>query len=446
MYKTSRINEKREFGMFEHLNFRVNYNNADYSDINFLDDDKKVLRELGKQIAEIAARPVMEEKKKLWIDHNKLKKTRPLVLADPENGWNEIITDDQIRCKNSVARHWECYLRKVIFWGNEMNDDYVVEPVFNLPYVYKEKPWAVAGSTKKGSEKKTRLDGGAYHIETVLEEYSQIKDITKPELDIDYETTEKLLSIAHEIFDGYLNVRINTVWFWSVGLTDELTFLRGMDKLMFDFYDEPENLHQVMDILFKGTMERLDFLEANNLLCLNNDSSFVGSGGIGFIDTLPQEDFDGKVRTKDMWGLAESQVTVGISPDMFKEFIFPYQKKLMERFGLTCYGCCEPMDDRIDIVKQVPNLRRVSVSPWANKEVMSDKLKHDYIYSLKPTPAHLAVPKMDEEVVRKDIREALRITRNNCVEIIMKDNHTLGNNPNNIKNWVRIIREEIKSM
>jgi hypothetical protein len=432
--------------MIEQLNFRVNFNNADYSDLCFSNEDKRVLKELGKQVAEIAGRPIMEERKKLWIRHNNLQRTRPVLLCDPENGWNELIPESQLKCKNSIARHWEDHLRKQIFWGNEMNDDYVVEPYFNLPYVYKDKQWGVAGSTKVATEKKTAEQGKAYHIETVLEEFSQIKDITKPELTIDYKTTESLLATAHEIFDDIITVRLNTVWFWSVGLTDDLVFLRGMEKLMYDFYDEPEHVHEVMDILFKGTMERLDFLEENNLLCLNNDGSFVGSGGMGFTDTLPAEDFDGKVRTKDMWGLAESQVTVGISPDMFEEFIFPYQKKLMERFGLTCYGCCEPMDDRVDIVKAVPNLRRVSVSPWANKELMAAKLKHDYIYSMKPSPSHLAVPKMDEEVVRKEIREALKITRDNCVELVMKDNHTLGNNPENIKNWVKIVREEIDSL
>lgn len=431
---------------FEQLNFRVNFNNADFSELRFSKEDKSILKELGKQVAEIAARPIMSERKKLWISHNKLEKTRPVLLADPENGWNEIITGDQIKSKNNIAQHWENYLRKLIFWGNEMNDDFIVEPYFDVPHVYSEKLWGVAGSKKHASEKKAQKDGGAYHIETILEDYNQIKDITKPEIHIDYKSTDILLEQAKEIFDGYLTTRLSTVWYWSVGLTDEFTFLRGMDKLFFDFYDEPECVHQVMDLLCKGTMEKLDFLEANNLLSLNNDSAYVGSGGIGYIDTLPPTDFDGKVKTKDMWALSESQVTIGVSPDMFKEFIFPYQKKLMERFALTCYGCCEPMDERIDIVRTVPNLRRVSVSAWANKQVMSDKLKHDYIYSMKPTPAHLAVPKMDEELVRKEIKEALAITRDNCVEIIMKDNHTLGNNPDNLKNWVKIVREEIESM
>ncbi len=109
-----------------------------------------------------------------------------------------------------------------------------------------------------------------------------------------------------------------------------------------------------------------------------------------------------------------------------------------QAFFVTTY-CSTP-------VKVVPNLRRVSVSPWANKQLMSEKLKHDYIYSMKPSPSHLAVPKMDEEFVRKEIRAALRITRDNYVELVMKDNHTLGGNPDNLKNWVKIVREEINSL
>jgi len=78
--------------------------------------------------------------------------------------------------------------------------------------------------------------------------------------------------------------------------------------------------------------------------------------------------------------------------------------------------------------------------------IMSEKLQHNYIYSYKPTPSQLAVPKVDEEFIRKGIREALQITRDNCTEFIMKDNHTLCDNPENIKTYVRIFREEVNSL
>ena len=46
-----------------------------------------VLRGLAAEIREIAARPVMAERRQLWLDHNALRRTRPVLLCDPENGW-----------------------------------------------------------------------------------------------------------------------------------------------------------------------------------------------------------------------------------------------------------------------------------------------------------------------------------------------------------------------
>jgi len=73
---------------------------------------------------------------------------------------------------------------------------------------------------------------------------------------------------------------------------------------------------------------------------------------------------------------------------------------------------------------------------------MSDQLKKDYIYSLKPSPTPLSTPVMDRETVVKELKEKLNITRDkNFVEIIMKDNHTIGRNPANVTEWVKLARE-----
>ena len=73
---------------------------------------------------------------------------------------------------------------------------------------------------------------------------------------------------------------------------------------------------------------------------------------------------------------------------------------------------------------------------------MRENLQVDYIYSLKMTPTDLAVPVMDEQVVRKRIRDILTIAKGCIIEIIMKDNHTIGNNPDNVVRWTKIAREE----
>jgi hypothetical protein len=219
--------------------------------------------------------------------------------------------------------------------------------------------------------------------------------------------------------------------------------LRGLEQIMYDMYDYPDELHQLMAFLRDGHMLKLDFLEKNGLLSLNNDGTYVGSGGFGWTNELPQKDFNGKiVRTTDMWGFGESQETSQISPEMFEEFILPYQIPVLERFGLNCYGCCEPLNKRWYAVKNIPRLRRVSVSPWSDLKDMAEKLEDKYIYSLKPNPAYLAVSQIDEDFIRKSLREAMQATRNCRVEIIMKDNNTIGNNPENVIKWCRIAKEE----
>ena len=105
--------------------------------------DRTILRTLAARVAELAARPIEEEKRELWYRHNALEPTRPLIFCDPENGWNEIITPDQLECTGDAGARWEMRLRKEIFWGDEMNDDRVIEPFFDVAHVYTETDWGM---------------------------------------------------------------------------------------------------------------------------------------------------------------------------------------------------------------------------------------------------------------------------------------------------------------
>ena len=403
--------------------------------------DREILRRLAGRIAELAARPIEDEKRDLWYRHNALEVTRPLIFCDPENGWNEIITNAQIECRGELAREWEMTLRKEIFWGESMGDDRVIEPYFDITYVYVESDWGMQ-ETKVGGE-----NGGSYTWDSPLKSYHDLRKLHFPRISVDYEATHNLLSLAKKVLGDLLAVRLKERWWWSLGMTWTLVNLRGLEQIMFDIYDYPDQLHQLMGILRDGTLAKLDFLQENGLLSLNNDGTYVGSGGFGYTRELPQKDFDGKtIRTCDLWGFCESQETTTFSPEMFAEFIFPYQLPILERFGLNCYGCCEPLDKRWYVVKNAPRLRRVSVSPWANLADMADKLGEQYIYSMKPHPGDLAVPSLNEERIRSELRRALQITRNCRVEIIMKDNHTIANNPQNVIRWCQIAREEAEAI
>jgi hypothetical protein len=402
--------------------------------------ERVVLRELAARVADLAARPIEQAKRELWYRHNGLQPTRPLVFCDPENGWNEIITAENLTCRGELARRWEMTLRKEIFWGVEMRDDRVIEPFLNIPYVFRESDWGMH-ETKIGGE-----HGGAYSWEAPLTDYQQLDALRFPEITVDATATNRLLSLAHDVFDGLLTVRLKTAWWWTLGMTWTLVNLRGLSQVMYDMVDHPAELHRLMAFLRDGHLARLDYLERSGLLSLNNDGTYVGSGGFGWTDELPAPGFDGRVRAQDMWGFAESQETVGVSPHMFEEFIFPYQLSILERFGLNCYGCCEPLDKRWHVVSRFPRLRRISVSAWADVAKMADMLGARYIYSWKPSPTDLALPHFDEEAVRVKLRQMMRQTRDCRVEVIMKDNHTIGRDPSRVTRWVALAREESEAL
>lgn len=408
----------------------VSISAKDAESIYFSKEDTVVLRRLAEQVAEIAQKPVQSEKRKLWVAHNSLQNTRPVVLCDPENGWNEIIS---LSCTGLLARCYEWVLRKDIFWDG-MGDDKVVEAYIDAPYLYTQTDMGLP--LQKLGENAT----GAYTWLPPLTDYNLIDQLKPQEIVVDYEKSEQLMALVQETFGHILTVRRHTNWWWSLGMTRELIFLRGMERFYFDLYDYPEEVKLVMNFLRDAMLSKLDFLQSNHLLSPNANDTYVGSGGFGYTTELAKDPIQ-PICTTDMWGFCESQETVSMASEMFEEFVFPYQQAILKRFGLNCYGCCEPLEKRWSIVKNIPNLRRVSVSSWADKAQMAQNLGGNYIYSYKPKPTPLASQQMDEKSVREELRQVLDVTNGCHVELIMKDNHTIGNNPNNVIRWCQIAQE-----
>jgi len=406
-------------------------------DLGISQEDQDVLKDLAEKVARIAESREMKETRFLWQKHNKLEKTRPVIFCDPENGWNEIVTEAQMQCRGKIARTWEMDLRKEIFWGEEMGDDKPVESYFDVPYTVSPDDWGV----KPVYHQTDKL--GSYVWENPIKDYAtDLKRLQSPQFEIDWETTRGCLELAEQVLGDILTVRLKGIWWWSLGVTLPAVTLRGLTNIFYDFIDHPEELKELLSLISRGHMEKVDYLEENDLLSLNNDGTYVGSGGFGFTDELPEKGFKGHVRSRDMWGFTESQETVNVSPEMYEEFIFPYEKPIMDRFGLTCYGCCEALHSRWHVVKRHNNLHRVSCSPWVDIEKMADWLEDKYVFSMKPNPASLAAPKIDKESIRKESRKAFEITEGCIVEVIMKDNHTIGKRPENVVDWCRIAKEE----
>ncbi len=151
------------------------------------------------------------------------------------------------------------------------------------------------------------------------------------------------------------------------------------------------------------------------------------------------------VRTPQVWGFMDSQEAAGVSPGMFEEIVWPAYECLGRTFGLLSYGCCGPLGPVWDFISQFPNLRKASVSPWANEEKMGEYLRGTRtIYQRTPGPNFLGVDEtLDEDAWREHIGHPLRCAQGCKLEFTSRDVYTIHNNLGKVARAVEIIRASI---
>lgn len=401
--------------------------------------DRTIIRDLAKRVAEIAAQPIMSELRDMWKRHHALERVRPMIIVQPEGSWAELIPDSTLQCEDYAARACEMQLKRRCYYWDHIRDDTVIEDVFVVPKVIRNSGWGLEPQWI-GSDQ-TR---GAGTYKPVIESRDDLKKLRFPEVTYDEAATQRKLEQAQELFGDILDVQLKGVRTVSFHLMNLYTHLRGLDRVMMDMYEEPEMLHEAMSFLEQGHQRLIDQYEQMNLLSLNNDNSYLYPSGNGYSDELPKTDCDpNHIRPCDMWATAEAQELTLVSPEMTNEFAMQYEKRLLDRFGLTVYGCCEDLTRKLDYVFKIPHLRQVNISPFADVDRCAEQFPKDLIFAWKAHPSQV-VGQFDEDAIRENIRHALHVTRGLVMEIALKDTHTCDNHPERFTQWVEIAREVCK--
>jgi hypothetical protein len=401
--------------------------------------DRAVLRELAKQLAEIAALPVHAEKKEMWRRLNGLDPVRPMILLYNDT-WHETPDLITLQCTDEFCRWQELSLRRTLYNWEHTFGDSMIDPVMWAPIVTHQTGWGVEIDYQKPADHVF----GAAHFEPVIREEKDIERLTPPVVTVDRAETERVYQLYTDLYGDIMPVKQRgNCWTWFA-IFDHFIQWRGLEQAFEDMYDRPEWLHRVLDIMTEGMIGVIETLEREGALGLNNgDEGFcgVGPGGFGVTDLLPAADYAGTARTKDMWGHATTQIFADVSPDMHEEFALQYEARYLNRFGFAGYGCCEPLHRKVDIVKKhLPRLRRLSMSPWVDVAAGAQALGNTAVFSYKPNPAVLGI-NWDPEYVRAGLREVCEKTRGCSVEIIMKDLHTTDKQPQRMDEWVQIAME-----
>jgi len=407
-------------------------------------EERKCLRELAKKQLEYSQLPIMEERKQLWYKHNEGNSVRPMIHVEIWTFEHDILPE--FKCETETGRAIELELYRNFTNYEKIDDDRIVPPYFPIQWDTYFKLFGVT-IEKEHAVNSTGQNVGhrfKYIINDLEEDFPKLGPT---EYGADKEKTLAWKEFLENIFGDILPVKITNNCLGAVP-TQEVIHLMGMENMLFAMYDYPDTFHAFMKRISDDYIEYFKWLESEGLLLPTASYEMLGQGSFCFTHELPQEvPAGGKLTTKDLWGFMDSQETVGISPAMYEEFIFPYYKRVSDLFGLFSYGCCEPVDPIWDnCLSKCENLRKVSISPWCNEELMGEKLRGTkVIYHRKPSPNFIGVDEVfDEEGWRQHIIKTLKAARGCNLEISQRDVYSLKGDLERPRKAVKIIRELIE--
>ncbi len=414
--------------------------------MSMLQKDRSILRRLADRQAEIASLPIHAEKILEWKRLNGNQLGRPLVWIN-EIPWHEMDVEGELELQTtgSFNQEVEKNLRQTIYQWNHMPADMVVEAKFYSPLVIHDSGFGISEHSEKVITDQSS-DVISRGFQSQIDNEKDLEKIKFPLVSHDEQASERNYQSLKDAFGDILTIdKVGIVHSWFAPW-DELIQWWGVQKAMMDLVLRPDLVHQVMDRLINGYLSRLEQWKELNLLSVTDGNYRVGSGGLGYTYELPQPGFNSRqVQTSDQWGCGAAQIFSGVSPKMHEEFALQYEIRWMEQFGLNYYGCCDALHNKMEILKTIPNLRKVSISPWAHLERMVENSNGKYVLSYKPNPAIFAVDQWNPDAAREDLREVLEKTKGCVVEIIMKDISTVQYQPQRLWEWSRKTMDLVSS-
>lgn len=403
--------------------------------------DKQTLRPLAERYSEIAHLDIQQQRIKRYRKTNALEAVRPVVLID-EVPWGEI-KDDALTNRCAPELDWlETHLRQTLYQWDHFQVDLVVPPVFRVD---KRLRWQ-QGLGIEVQDHQIKGDTGAYISAHAYQDQLQTDDdlakLHAPEIVYDQAASEQALSVAAEVFAGLMDVELAGCGL-GYSIWDRIAMYRGVENLLMDLAMRPDFMHQTARRFMQIAQSEFRQLEDQGLL---DPRPLLVHCTPACTRDLPAADFEGRVRPKDVWGRCAAQIFGSVSPDMHDEFDLAYNQELFKECGLLYYGCCEPMDLKIDILrKRFKNLRKISITPWADPQRAARNMGRDYVMAAKPNPAFVALPEFNPHPVEQEITSYCEACREQGipVEFVLKDISTIANNPGNLTQWAATVQAVI---
>ena len=327
-------------------------------------------------------------------------------------------------------------MRQEMYKWRNFPADMVLDPYIKLSRPIRNTGWGLESSVTRLKMDQTS-DVAAQHIDDLINEPEDIEKIKMPELSLDGVAEAAITQTADWLFDGIIPWRF-TGLVMPLGAWDTITYWMGVENCYIELMDRPEMMHALMERMTQGYLHMIE--SANRLRLYDSQEHYCHCS-----QTYRTDDDEALYgTTAGGWAFGLAQLFTSVSPAITAEFECAYMKRIFPHFRHIYYGCCDRLDDRMDIVSALPNVRKISCSPWSEREAFAEKIPSSIIMSNKPSPAMLATDVFDEELLRADLRRTIQAARRNGkkLEMILKDISTVRYQPDRLRRFSQIALEE----
>jgi len=349
---------------------------------------KEEIKDLIERYLEIVNSPENQKNRRYWQEvYNwnrdkwrgipEVKKGIPFTIALNNSLWSQILNVDLRDYYNDPETFLETQLRMFIYHFNHFKDNtYFTNELFIWFGVITELTFFGA-RIKYYSDREPWLEGNT------IKEYEDLDNLEIPDF---YNSglmprIHKYYEVLQEYADnasGELNVMFPE---WVRGPFCVAAHLRGLENILMDIILNPEFVHRLIRFI----------VDAHKIWNEDRDK-FLGI-------------------KKNTLKLYDDEVDAPtISPAMYKEFIFPYEKELSDYFGeVTYWHSCGKTDDFMEHIKQLNNLKMFHCGPWTSYRKAAEVFEHNTTLDICLDPQKDVIEADKDQMADKlrDIRNSL---------------------------------------
>jgi hypothetical protein len=171
--------------------------------------------------------------------------------------WNEMNVNDELtlKCEGQTCQWYEKWLRRTLFQWKYFPVDMVVDPFMRVDKAICNTGFDVGVKEQVAISDPANLVKG-HKYENQFENDGDLEKIHVPRVRHDPAETEKRLAMAHELFDGIMDVRL-----WGhdpyLSLWDPLATWMGVENALYTMVDRPEFMHRILARMTDGYLSML---------------------------------------------------------------------------------------------------------------------------------------------------------------------------------------------